>query len=122
VSHLKDQISPWPISIGDDELLAAGIECYDKMNQAGHLHNLLNASLLNEDFTLNGKIKTPIGFVEALCLLGGFFKLNPVFARDVLRYMFPTTGGNDLWKSVFNENGIHFVNNNLMTLLRAISS
>jgi hypothetical protein len=122
LSHLKNQISPWPISIDDNELLAAGIECYDKMNQAGHLHNLLNASLLNEDFTLNGKIKTPIGFVEALCALGGFFKLNPQFAKDVLRYMFPTTGGNDLWKSVLNENGIHFVNNNLMTLLRAISS
>ena len=122
VSHLKSQISPWPINIDDNELLVAGIGCYHKMEQAGHLRNLLNTSLVNENFTLNGKIKTPVGFVEALCLLGGFFKLNEVFARDVMRYMFPITSGNELWKSVLNENGIHFVKNNLLTLVREISS
>ena len=55
--------------IQDEYIIRKATEAKDKLEQKGIIKQLKEHNLMNDEYSLNGRLKTPIGLIECICII-----------------------------------------------------
>ena len=103
---------PWPTDrIQDDYMISKATEAKEKFEQKGIIKQLKGHNLMNDEYSLNGRIKTPIGLIECICIINALHHHSGIdnFAKDVREGIFPTRAKSQYWKDIMGEKAEPFV-------------
>ncbi len=67
---------------------------------------------MNDEYSLNGRIKTPVGLIECICIINALHHHSGIdnLAKDVREGIFPTRAKRQYWKDIMGEKAEPFVN------------
>lgn len=104
---------PWPTDrIQDEYIISKAAEAKEKLEQKGIIKQLKGHNLMNDLYSLNGRLKTPIGLVECICIINALHHHSNIdnLAKDVREGIFPTRAKSQYWKDIMGNKGETFVN------------
>ena len=110
---------PWPTDrIQDEYIIRKATEAKDKLEQKGIIKQLKEHNLMNDEYSLNGRLKTPIGLIECICIINALHHHSGIdhLAKDVREGIFPTRAKSQYWKDIMGEKAVPFVNQVLLKL------
>lgn len=103
---------PWPTDrIQDDYMISKATEAKEKFEQKGIFNQLKGHNLMNDEYSLNGRLKTPIGLIECICIINALHHHSGIdnFAKDVREGIFPTRAKSQYWKDIMGDKSEPFV-------------
>jgi|GEM_PF-2162198 len=104
---------PWPTDrIQDDYMISKATEAKEKFEQKGIIKQLKGHNLMNDEYSLNGRLKTPIGLIECICIINALHHHSGIdnFAKDVRERIFPTRAKSQYWMDIMGGKAELFVN------------
>lgn len=117
VYQLIKSLGSWPTDRIDDEKIIN--EAFNaKLQLTEKLEQLKKHNLMNEHYSFNGRIQTPIGLVECICIINALHHFSGIenFSHDVRNQIFPNKKQREFWKEVMGKKGELFVNHVLPKL------
>ena len=117
VYQLIKSLGSWPTDRIDDENIIN--EAFNsKLRLTEKLEQLKKHNLMDEHYSFNGRIQTPIGMIECICIINALHHFSGIdnFSNDVRNQMFPNKKQREFWKEVMGEKGEIFVNHVLPKL------
>ena len=66
---------------------------------------------MDAEYSLNGRLRTPIGLVECICIINALHHHSGIdnFAIDVRKEIFPNRGKSQYWKNIIGHKAELFV-------------
>ena len=108
---LKAEI-PWPSDrIQDEYIIRKAVESKERLEEKGYIEKLKQYNLMDAEYSLNGRLRTPIGLVECICIINALHHHSGIdnFAIDVRKEIFPNRGKSQYWKNIIGHKAELFV-------------
>lgn len=117
VYQLIKSLGSWPTDRIDDEIII-NEALNSKLRLTDKLEELKKHDLMDGHYSLNGRIRTPIGMIECICIVNALHHFSGIdnFSHDVRNQIFPNKKQREFWKEVMSEKGELFVNHVLPKL------
>ena len=117
VYQLIKSLGSWPTDrIDDENIINEALN--SKLQLTEKLEQLRKHNLMNQHYSFNGRIQTPIGMIECICIINALHHFSGIdnFSNDVRNQIFPNKKQREFWKEVMGEKGELFVNHVLPKL------
>jgi hypothetical protein len=111
VYQLIQSLGSWPTDrIDDDKIIDEALKSMKKLDSK--LKQLSRHDLMGNTYSLDGRIKTPIGLIECICIINALHHHSGIdnFANDVRVQIFPDRSKSEFWKEIMGEKSELFVN------------
>ena len=111
VYQLIKSTGSWPADrIDDEKMISQALKSKEKLDS--QLKKLVEFDLMNNHYSLNGRVKTPIGLIECICIINALHHHSGIenFANDIRNQIFPNKSNSEFWKEIMGEKSELFVN------------